>query len=248
MWLPVLFSLPSRAHYYYTMIYRPDRVPTEPDWILTATNFVAPIYVFAGLLALIVNYRRLEDANEKRRVRVLVAGSIVGWLGALVLMSYYWGPASKLVAGFYFSPAFVLPVILFLLFPFSFAYVVVRHRVMEIPVLLRRSARYLLVQRGFIVIIFLLSAGATFLFINIFSTFVRPDSESRSAGIALGVGFGMLLAWLGAQAERRITERIDRAFFRSAYDARQILEDLARKGADDGRSRRACFVARPPFE
>ena len=229
VWLPVLFSLPSRAHYYYTMIYRPDRVPAEPDWILTATNFVVPIYVFAGLLALVVNYRRLEDANEKRRVRVLVAGSIIGWLGALVLMSYYWGPASKLVAGFYFSPAFVLPVILFLLFPFSFAYVVVRHRVMEIPVLLRRSARYLLVQRGFIVFIFLLSAGATFLFINIFSTFVQPDSESRAAGIALGVGFGMILAWLGAQAERRITVRIDRAFFRSAYDARQILEDLAEK-------------------
>jgi sigma-B regulation protein RsbU (phosphoserine phosphatase) len=229
VWLPVLFSLPSRAIYYYAMIYRPDRVPVEPDWILTATNFVAPIYVFTGLLALIVNYRRLEDANEKRRVRVLVAGSIVGWLGALILMSYYWGPASRLVAWFYFSPAFVLPVIFFLLFPFSFAYVVVRHRVMEIPVLLRRSARYLLVQRGFILFIFLLSAGATFLFINIFSTFVRPDSESRAAGIALGVGFGMLLAWLGAQAERRITERIDRAFFRSAYDARQILEDLAEK-------------------
>jgi sigma-B regulation protein RsbU (phosphoserine phosphatase) len=229
VWLPVLFSLPSRAHYYYTMIYRPDRVPTEPDWILTATNFIAPLYVFAGLMALIVNYRRLREANEKRRVRVLVAGSIVGWLGALILMSYYWGPASRLVAGFYFSPAFILPVILFLLFPVSFAYVVVKHRVMEIPVLLRRSARYLLVQRGFIVFIFLLSAGATFLFINIFSTFVQPDSESRQAGIALGVGFGMLLAWLGAQAERRITARIDRAFFRSAYDARQILEDLAEK-------------------
>ncbi len=229
VWLPVLFSLPSRAHYYYTMVYQPDRVPTEPDWILTATNFVVPIYVLAGLLALIINYRRLEDANEKRRVRVLVAGSIVGWLGALIFMSYYWGPASKLVAGFYFSPAFVLPVILFLLFPFSFAYVVVKHRVMEIPVLLRRSARYLLVQRGFIAIIFLLSAGATFLFINIFASFVQTDSESRAAGIALGVGFGMLLAWLGAQAERRITQRIDRAFFRNAYDARQILEDLAEK-------------------
>lgn len=229
VWLPVLFSLPSRAHYYYTMIYRPDRVPTEPDWILTATNFIAPVYVFAGLVALIVNYRNLQEANEKRRVRVLVAGSIVGWLGALILMSYYWGPASRLVAAFYFSPAFILPVILFLLFPISFAYVVVKHRVMEIPVLLRRSARYLLVQRGFIVFIFLLSAGATFLFINIFSTFVQPDSESRAAGIALGVGFGMLLAWVGAQAERRITERIDRAFFRSAYDARQILEDLAEK-------------------
>ncbi len=229
VWLPVALSLPSRAEYYYSMIYRPELVPAELDWFLSATNYLPPLYVVAGLAALIVNYRRLEDAGEKRRVRVLVAGSVVGWLGALVLMSYYWGPASRFIAGFYFSPAFILPVILFLLFPSSFAYVVVKHRVMEIPVLLKRSARYLMVQRGFVLFIFLLSAGATFLFINIFSSFVRPDSESRAAGIAFGVGFGMLLAWLVAQAERRITERIDRAFFRSAYDARHILEDLAAK-------------------
>jgi phosphoserine phosphatase RsbU/P len=230
VWLPVALSLPSRAQYYYSMIYRPGLVPAELDWFLTATNFLPPLYVVAGLVALLVNYRRLEDANEKRRVRVLVAGSVVGWLGALVLMSYYWGPASRFVAGFYSSPAFILPVILFLLFPFSFAYVVVKHRVMEIPVLLRRSARYLLVQRGFIVFIFLLSVGVTFVFINLYSRFVRPNSESAvPAGIAVGVGFGMLLAWVGAQAERRVTERIDRAFFRSAYDARQILEDLADK-------------------
>ena len=147
-------------------------------------------------------------------------------------------PASRFVAGFYSSPAFILPVVLFLLFPFSFAYVVVKHRVMEIPVLLKRSARYLLVQRGFVVFIFLLSVGVTIAFINLYSRFVRPNSESAlPAGIAVGVGFGMLLAWVGAQAERRVTERIDRAFFRSAYDARQILEDLAAK---------ARTTARPP--
>jgi sigma-B regulation protein RsbU (phosphoserine phosphatase) len=230
VWLPVALSLPSRAEYYYLMIYRPELVPTEMDWFLSATNYLPPLYVVAGLAALIVNYRRLEDAGEKRRVRVLVAGSVVGWLGALVLMSYYWGPASRFVAGFYSSPAFILPVVLFLLFPISFAYVVVKHRVMEIPVLLKRSARYLLVQRGFVVFIFLLSVGVTFVFINLYSRFVRPNSESAlPAGIAVGVGFGMLLAWVGAQAERRVTERIDRAFFRSAYDARQILEDLAAK-------------------
>jgi hypothetical protein len=41
--------------------------------------------------------------------------------------------------------------------------------------------------------------------------------------------FGILLVWVSAPMVRRGTERIDRAFFRSAYDARHILEDLVAK-------------------
>jgi sigma-B regulation protein RsbU (phosphoserine phosphatase) len=48
-------------------------------------------------------------------------------------------------------------------------------------------------------------------------------------GIALGAGFGTVLIWAGMQVQRRVGERIDRAFFRSAYDARQILQELAEK-------------------
>ena len=39
----------------------------------------------AGLVALILNYRRLDDVNQKRRIRVLVAGTLVGYL---VLVPY----------------------------------------------------------------------------------------------------------------------------------------------------------------
>jgi serine phosphatase RsbU (regulator of sigma subunit) len=46
---------------------------------------------------------------------------------------------------------------------------------------------------------------------------------------AVGVVFGILLASLSSPAVKRSTERIDRAFFRGAYDARRILQDLAGK-------------------
>jgi sigma-B regulation protein RsbU (phosphoserine phosphatase) len=39
----------------------------------------------------------------------------------------------------------------------------------------------------------------------------------------------LLLAWAGVHVEKHVTERIDRAFFRSAYDAQLILQDLAEK-------------------
>src|SRR5207253_2474013 len=60
-----------------------------------------------------------------------------------------------------YHPPFWLDTVLVLvvfLYPLSFAYAVVKHRVMELPVLLRRSARYVLVQRGFIVFMFMVAA------------------------------------------------------------------------------------------
>jgi serine phosphatase RsbU (regulator of sigma subunit) len=117
-------------------------------------------------------------------------------------------------------------VIVVFLYPLSFAYTVVKHRVMELPVLLRRSARYVLVQRGFVVLMFMVAAAAIALFTQVFSRFVRADAN---IGMALSAVFGILLVWTSAPLVRRGTERIDRAFFRSAYDAHVILQSLAEK-------------------
>lgn len=88
--------------------------------------------------------------------------------------------------------------------------------------------RAYIVQRGFVVLLFLAGFGATILLIRVYLRFFYPATVAMlSIGIALGVGFGLLLAWAGTFAERRVTSRIDMALFRSAYDARRILESLA---------------------
>jgi len=110
--------------------------------------------------------------------------------------------------------------------PLSFAYAVVKHRVLEIPVLLKRSARYVLVQRGYFVFLFAVAAIAIALFTHIISRFFP---EGTNLGMALSAVFGILLVWSSAPMVKRGTERIDRAFFRSAYDARVILQDLVEK-------------------
>ncbi len=112
------------------------------------------------------------------------------------------------------------------LFPLSFAYAVVKHRVMDIPVLLRRSARYLLVERGFAILILLISIGITLWFGQ---AFARRFASGSKAAIPIGATFGVLLISGATQVHRRVRTRLDRAFFRSAYDAQQILENLAAK-------------------
>jgi phosphoserine phosphatase RsbU/P len=239
VWTPILLTLPLVAPYWYLIVYQPERARGLPEWMAALSIFIVPVYVVAGCIALIVNYRRLESPRERRRVRVLVIGSIAGWVGILALLLYWWGPFSRFAVDFFFTPARILPVVLFLALPLSFAYAVVRHRVMEIPMLLKRSARYLLVQRGSVFLLFLLSIGATLLFVKLYQRLVQPGMEiAVPAGLASGVCFGILLAWVGAQVVKRTTQRIDRAFFRSAYDARQILEDLAEQ-ARTAKSREA---------
>src|SRR2546428_7599094 len=69
-------------------------------------------------------------------------------------------------------------VILVLLFPLSFAYAVVKHQVMEIPILLKRSARYVFVQRGYFVLLFVGAAAAIALFTQTISRFFRSEEHT----------------------------------------------------------------------
>jgi sigma-B regulation protein RsbU (phosphoserine phosphatase) len=177
-----------------------------------------------GLVSLVWNSVRAPTAEARRKTRVIVWGTVVGLTPFLVLgaAAVY---AKKSHHDFPFWVWAPTVLVLFLV-PLSFAYAVVKHRVLEIPVLLKRSARYLLVQRGFTFLIFLLSIAATLLLALSFSRLFQAQAE---VAVPVGVAFGILLVWAGAHVRQRVTQRIDRAFFRSAYDARLILEDLTEK-------------------
>ncbi|HEX8764712.1 MAG TPA: hypothetical protein VF740_06100, partial [Candidatus Acidoferrum sp.] len=93
--------------------------------------------------------------------------------------------------------------------PLSFAYAVVKHRVMEIPALLRHSARYVLVQRGFTILLLAVWLGAIRLFTYAVSDLVGTFSNTV---LILGLVFGVGLVWISGPLVKRGTERIDRAF------------------------------------
>ena len=82
------------------------------------------------------------------------------------------------------------------LFPLSLAYAVARHRVLDIPILLKRSARYVLVQRGFTFLLGLSSIALTLLFAVSFAR--RPLADTARAA-TIGHGRGV---WNGAHVER----------------------------------------------
>jgi hypothetical protein len=138
-----------------------------------------------GLAALLLNATRGKDAETRRKARVMLWGTAAG-LGPILALngvSMLLGETPPVASGY---PGAALPfwtwalaIIALLLWPLSFAYAVVKHRVLEIPWLLRRSARYLLVQRGFLLLVALLSLAASGLLVQLFTEVGARRAASR---------------------------------------------------------------------
>jgi sigma-B regulation protein RsbU (phosphoserine phosphatase) len=198
----------------------------QPFWpiIVVAWTAYTVTGVGLGLTSLVWNNRR-APREARRRIRVIVWGMVFGLTPVFVFDPIAGAAGLDPDVRFWIWAPSVLA--LFLI-PMSFAYAVVKYRVLDIPVLLQRSARYLLVQRGFVVLLFIAGIAITVaLAFKVPEMLPARPETAASAGLMAGAGFGVLLAWGGSRLHRRMSGRIDRAFFRTAYDARRILEDLA---------------------
>jgi sigma-B regulation protein RsbU (phosphoserine phosphatase) len=196
-----------------------------------------PLFIYGfcsivlGLVSLIWSAVSAPTAEARRKIRVLVVGTVVGVAPMQVLSLFMlWSgkEGNPLHLPFWVWVAAVAGLILL---PLSFAYAVVKHRVMELPVLLKRSARYLLVKRGFAIFITVASAAAAWAAVEFFSGVLEGWGATGPrialpAGLA-AAGVGGLLVVASSRIQQRVRRHLDRAFFRSDYDARQILEDLA---------------------
>jgi sigma-B regulation protein RsbU (phosphoserine phosphatase) len=178
-------------------------------------------FLALGLISLASSYFFGGSAESRRKIRVIFWGTVVG-LGPPLIRAVF-----QQYAGFQ-SPDWLEAVLnsLLLLVPASFAYAVFKQRVLDIPVLLQRGARYVLVQRGFLLLLCFLSFGLTLAFAASLPH-LPPIGMGQSASTAIGAVFGTALLWSGSQVHKRVSGKIDRAFFRSAYDAQVILENLA---------------------
>ena len=199
--------------------------PASHGWLSSGFVFLGFVLgaTTLGFASLISNNVFSADAQVRRKAHVMVWGTAIGVVPiALATGATFMGGPLKVPLALWQ----VSVVLLSSVWPLSFAYAVVKHRVLEIPVLLRRSARYVLVQRGFLVLLFVAAAIAIMVFTHTLAPFFQAESNT---GMTLSAVFGIVLVWSSAPLVKKGTERIDRAFFRSSYDARIILQDLAEK-------------------
>ncbi len=147
--IPSLYFLWPIAGFYYFTFVNPAAEFTASDWGPRVGATLLFAYVGAGLVALILNYRRLDDVNQKRRIRVLVAGSLVGYLVLVpyAVISAMRASAQSGVGRVLASwPALLLVTVLHQAFPLSWAYAILRHRLFDVRVILRQGLQYALAR------------------------------------------------------------------------------------------------------
>src|SRR5215831_8147142 len=187
-------------------------------------SMLIPLYVAGGLLSLLVNYKQ-ADRTSKRKMRVVVAGSIAGFLPALLCVAAIQvfdlpktNPA--LLEWCALGALFAFP-----LFPLSFGYAIVRHQVIPVRLMLRRGVRYIFVSQGSIVLemvaVFLSLTFLLYSFFNYFKT-----SSGLEIGVISGVVSIVVWEFTGLLHRRVIAPAIDRRVFRQAYNAQQVLAEL----------------------
>jgi len=199
------------------------RLVKQP-WTGATAHLTAIVYMVATLAALAVNYR-YAGTEARRRLHVISAGSGLGFFNLFLLpIGEYLGLTPRFPTLWNWF-ALTMPFTLALI-PLSFAYAIVKHKVIPVSLMLRRGARYVLVSRGSVVLELVAVGGVLFLLMDKFFYWWRPKSGRIVGSISALVGIG---AWVFFRClhQRLIGPAVDRAFFRQSYDARQILAELA---------------------
>jgi sigma-B regulation protein RsbU (phosphoserine phosphatase) len=223
----VLTALPVYVTYRLLRPFAPPQLlagitPTVRYLYYVHTAFVL-LYFAAGLVSLVANYRQ-AGVLARRKMRLVMVGSLAGFVPLLALIAletlgfdeatHWWMLWVDAATG-----------IGLMLVPLTYAYAIIRHRVIPISLIIRQGVRYLLVSRGFVII----EAIIIFAVLSFLLTGGRVEWIDRfgpRADTLVAVVATALAVWLLRKLNRRVMPLIDRRFFREAYDAQQILAEL----------------------
>jgi PAS domain S-box-containing protein len=189
----------------------------EVLWRITsAIDRWKPIY-FAALFALsfsilLDSYRKTRSLTARKQMKWLVWGTGAGVLPFFLFYSvpFALGREPRLameLAGY-------IPLALI---PLSLAYAVVKHRLMDVELIFRRTLVYTLATAAIV--------GICLLALNLFQVIVRGDDEPHVTIVA--VISSLLVIVLFSPLKSRIQEGIDRLFFRDRYQSRRAVLRLS---------------------
>jgi two-component system, NtrC family, sensor kinase len=190
---------------------------TNALWAISeAIDRAKPLY-FAALftlsfLVLLDSYRRTRQLTARRQMKWLVGGTGAGILPFLVFYAvpFALGRTPRLameLAGY-------IPLALI---PLSLAYAVVKHRLMDVELIFRRTLVYTLAVAAIL--------GIVLLTVGLANVLLAGDEEPHTTIIALLSTVVVIL--LFTPVKSRIQEGIERLFYRERYSSRRALVRLS---------------------
>ncbi|MEO6393910.1 MAG: protein kinase, partial [Pyrinomonadaceae bacterium] len=185
------------------------------DMRLLNVLFIAQLVAFVALCAVVIrSYRLTKPGVERRRVKLMLVGSLVALVpnvGAAAC-TYFGSPRSTP------STVNLIANLFTVLIPITAAYAILKHRFLDINVVIRRGLQYVFAKTT---LRFLLVLPIAVLVWRVLANPNRTLVEIFG-GHPLNL-FLIGLATLGLLFRKPLGSWIDRLFFREAYDQEQIL-------------------------
>lgn len=173
-----------------------------------------------GLASLLSNTLGATSADVRRKSRVIVFGTVAGLSPILLLLiaAFAAGRVYWTFPLWLWAPG----VLAVFLVPLSFAYAVVRHRVLGVPQLLRLGLQYAFARRMLLSLVPLVAG------LLILDVLLHADQPLKDVLRARGWVYGVLggLALVAYAQRKRWLGALDRTFFRERYDAQRLLGEV----------------------
>ena len=216
---PAVLIVGWHVYAWHRMLQDPGPATGVTDWL--AVVFAVNVIYGAGAVALLLARRRsAETLTDQRRIRVLMAGAIVGGAaGAAVVVGHWRNPGADIFA----SRTSAVLALVVLAVPASFAYAILRHRLFDVSLIVRQGLRYALARGS---VDALIPSLAVLVVLDVIVNRAVPLSAlllSQWWWFALVV-FALLI--FRRQREHWLNS-VDRRFFRERYDAQRLLRSIA---------------------
>jgi len=220
LYLAPIFALaPFEFLYVWSSVYLPNHPTGAPVLMIPVIRIFWFSYVPAGLITLLLNYRRLNDATERRRVRILVLGI------AAIVFVYVPLTFGRFVPPRFAALSYSLIVFAGLALPASFAYAILRHRLFDIRVIIRQGLQYAIARNALLIV------SPALLTMFLADVLLRGDEPLglilRERG-SIYISLAALATFLHVRRQQWL-RALDRRFFREQYNAQQVLSATVRE-------------------
>jgi eukaryotic-like serine/threonine-protein kinase len=191
----------------------------------TATNPYQLIGLAAAVAVIVRNYWRVAEPDQRRRIAWVVYGTVAGItpFGALVLFEVAAAKTRFAIvqgAGWYemlVVAAEIAPMVIAV----TIGYAIIRHRLFDVRVIIRRGLQYVF-ARGLLVSLIWLPVAWL-----VVQTALNPNQTVSDAFIKNPAAIALIACAAPLYRYRLHLQRwLDRKFFREAYDSEQVLVRL----------------------
>ncbi len=180
---------------------------------------------FVAVGAQVYRYRRMSDPVQRQQTKWVVLG-MAGTVLAMLAYFFLFEPIGLALQPGWLKFRIVATAIMLamiLLVPLTLAFAILRYRLWDIDVIVRRTLVYAVLTATLALVYF----GSVTLLTGLFSSITGQQSA-----LAIVVST-LLIAALFSPLRRQVQNWIDRRFFRKKYDAQQVLARFAVTARDE---------------